>query len=139
MLMGIPSFYKKSISHKSAGILNFFKLSIMLASIVRFGAIMSLQPKDVAKVAHLARLALNEADISKYSENLTNILGFIEQMNEIDTSHIEPMAHPLDAQQRLRPDVVTETDQRELFQTLTTHTEAGLYLVPQVIETKLEE
>ncbi|MDF2867169.1 MAG: glutamyl-tRNA amidotransferase [Gammaproteobacteria bacterium] len=100
---------------------------------------MSLLPKDVAKVAHLARLALNEADIPKYSENLTNILGFIEQMNEVDTSHIEPMAHPLDAHQRLRPDVVTEHNQRELFQTLTLHTEAGLYLVPQVIETKIEE
>jgi len=100
---------------------------------------MSLTPKDVAKVAHLARLGINETDIAKYSDNLSNILGFIEQMNQIDTDNIEPMAHPLDAEQRLRPDCVSETNQRELFQTLTPHTEAGLYLVPQVIESKLEE
>lgn len=99
----------------------------------------SLDTDDVAKVAHLARLAIKSEDIPQYSENLNSILAFIEQMNEVDTAHVKPMAHPLDTQQRLRPDVVTETNQRELFQTLTPHTEAGLYLVPQVIEAKIEE
>jgi aspartyl-tRNA(Asn)/glutamyl-tRNA(Gln) amidotransferase subunit C len=99
---------------------------------------MSLQPKDVVKVAHLARLSLQEADIPKYSEHLSNILSFIEQMNQVDTQNIAPLAHPLDAHQRLRPDHVTEVDQRELFQGLTSHTEAGFYLVPQVIEAKEE-
>lgn len=100
---------------------------------------MSLPPEDVVKVAHLARLAISETDIPKYSENLTNILQFIEQMNQIDTRQVEPMAHPLDAHQRLREDKVTEQNQRELFQSLTPYTEAGLYLVPQVIESKAEE
>lgn len=100
---------------------------------------MSLTPEQVAKVAHLARLAVSEADITKYSQDLTNILGLIEQMNAIDTSNVEPMAYSHEASQRLRVDAVTEPDQRELFQTLTPHTEAGLYLVPQVIESKVEE
>lgn len=99
----------------------------------------SLSTEDVAKVAQLARLAIKPEDIPQYSENLNSILAFIEQMNEIDTTDITPMAHPLDTHQRLRADVVTETDQRALFQSLTAYTEAGLYLVPQVIEAKTEE
>ena len=61
-------------------------------------------------------------------------MQFVEQMNTVDTSGVVPMAHPLDAHQRLRPDEVTETDQRELFQAGAPLVEAGLYLVPKVIE-----
>ncbi len=97
---------------------------------------MSLQAKDVVKVAELARLNLADSDIAKYSEHLSNILTFIEQMDQVDTTDIAPQAHPMDAEQRLRPDEISEVDQRELFQSLTPYTEAGFYLVPQVIETK---
>ena len=95
---------------------------------------MSLEKADVEKIAHLARLSLNEADIPAYAENLSNILDLVEQMNSIDTSGVTPMAHPLDAVQRLRPDEVTEIDQRDHFQKIAPAVENGLYLVPKVIE-----
>lgn len=95
---------------------------------------MSLDKTDVEKIAHLARLAIDENDISSYALDLNNIFNLVEQMNETDTSNITPMAHPFDAHQRLRQDVVTESDQRELFQSIAPKTEAGIYLVPQVIE-----
>lgn len=95
---------------------------------------MDLNKSDVEKIAHLARLEINEADIPLYANNLTNILSFVEQMSAIDTTGVEPMAHPLAASQRLRPDIVTETNQRELFQSIAPQVEAGLYLVPKVIE-----
>lgn len=95
---------------------------------------MSLNETDIKKIAHLARLGISEHDIPKYSKELSNILDFVEQMNKIDTSNITPMAHPLDVAQRLRPDDITEPNQRELFQSIAPLVEAGLYLVPQVIE-----
>ena len=95
---------------------------------------MSLDRDDVVKIAHLARLAIDEADIPRYARELSNILALVEQMNRLDTTDVEPMAHPLDSSQRLRPDVPTESDQRELFQTTAPQVEAGLYLVPKVIE-----
>lgn len=94
---------------------------------------MSLDSNDVLKIAHLARLAIHQEDITHYARNLSNILDFVAQMNSADTTSIAPMAHPLDATQRLRPDAMTETDQRELFQQNAPMVEAGLYLVPQVI------
>ena len=95
---------------------------------------MSLDRDDVVKIAHLARLAIDEADIPRYARELSNILALVEQMNRVDTTDVEPMAHPLDTSQRLRPDVLTEDDQRELFQTNAPQVEAGLYLVPKVID-----
>jgi len=95
---------------------------------------MSLQKKDVENIAHLARLSINENDVSAYAENLSSILNLVEQMSSIDTRDISPMAHPMDALQRLRPDVVTETDQRDNFQHNAPLVEDGLYLVPKVIE-----
>lgn len=95
---------------------------------------MSLTKTDVENIAHLARLAIDDNDIPGYAKNLSNILELVEQMNAIDTSTVEPMAHPLDAVQRLRKDQVTETNQREHFQQVAPKTEAGLYLVPKVIE-----
>ena len=95
---------------------------------------MSLQREDVEKIAHLARIELSEEDIPLYTDNLSSILELVEQMNNIDTSDIIPMAHPLDAIARLRDDVVVETDQRDHFQQIAPQTEAGLYLVPKVIE-----
>jgi aspartyl-tRNA(Asn)/glutamyl-tRNA(Gln) amidotransferase subunit C len=95
---------------------------------------MSLDSDDVKKIAKLARLAIDEADVPGYATNLSNILGLVEQMNSVDTAGVLPMSHPLDAVQRLREDVVTETDQREEFQRIAPATENGLYLVPRVIE-----
>ena len=95
---------------------------------------MSLSPDVVKKIAHLARLNLSEADISLYASQLSRILGFIEQMSQIDTTQTEPLAHPLDVAQRLRTDHVTEENQRDKFQKIAPQTEAGLYLVPKVIE-----
>ena len=95
---------------------------------------MSLTLEDVKKIAHLARLNLSESDHDLYTSQLSNILDFIEQMSEVNTDEIEPQAHPLDLCQRLRPDDVTEADLREKYQDIAPETEAGLYLVPKVIE-----
>lgn len=95
---------------------------------------MSLAAEDVKKIAHLARLAISEQDIPLYARNLSNIFALVDAMNQVDTSAVEPMAHPLNVTQRLREDVVSEPNQREQFQALAPATEAGLYLVPKVIE-----
>ena len=95
---------------------------------------MSLTIDDVKKVARLARLAVSEQEAQTSQNQLNGIFGLIEQMQAVDTSGIEPMAHAQDVVQRLREDKVTETDQRELFQSVAPQTEAGLYLVPKVIE-----
>ena len=101
---------------------------------------MSLRVEDVYKVARLARLAITEQEAHTAYAQLTNIFGLIEEMQAVDTRGITPMSHAQDLSQRLREDVVTESSQRELFQSLAPQhegapqVEAGLYLVPQVIE-----
>ena len=95
---------------------------------------MSLQHSDIEKIAHLARLAVTEEDVPRHVRELSNILHMVEQMNSVDTHAVVPMAHPLEAGQRLRPDDITETDHREQFQSVAPQVEAGLYLVPKVIE-----
>jgi aspartyl-tRNA(Asn)/glutamyl-tRNA(Gln) amidotransferase subunit C len=95
---------------------------------------MSLGPDEVKKIAHLARLGIREEDIPEYARNLSDILSFVEQLGEVDTDAVAPMAHPLHALQRLREDRVVETNQREKFQQLAPQAQTGLYLVPKVIE-----
>jgi len=95
---------------------------------------MSLTPTDIEKIAHLARLQIEEADIPNYSRDLSNIIDLVDQMDAVDTSGVTPMAHPQDAVQRLRDDVVSEENQRDTFQSIAPATEDGLYLVPKVIE-----
>src|SRR5579862_7268861 len=95
---------------------------------------MSLTPEAVRKIAHLARLNLSESEIALYAPQLSRILDFIEQMNKTDTSKVEPLAHPLDLSQRLRLDQVSEPDLRKKFQQIAPQVEAGLYLVPKVID-----
>jgi len=95
---------------------------------------MALDVSDVEKIAHLARLGINADDIPEYTRNLSDILAFVEQLNAVDTTGVEPLAHPLEATQRLRADEVRERDEREDFQSIAPQTESGLYLVPQVIE-----
>jgi aspartyl-tRNA(Asn)/glutamyl-tRNA(Gln) amidotransferase subunit C len=95
---------------------------------------MSLTVDDVKKIAHLARLNLSAADTTLYAEQLSKIMDFVEQMSQADTANIEPAAHSYDISQRLRTDAVTESNQRAAFQAIAPEVEAGLYLVPQVIE-----
>lgn len=95
---------------------------------------MTLSIEEVAKIAKLASIQADEAELKQLQPELSNILKMIEAMDKVDTSNITPMAHPLDTTQRLREDVVTETDQHELFQSIAPKTEQDLYLVPQVIE-----
>jgi aspartyl-tRNA(Asn)/glutamyl-tRNA(Gln) amidotransferase subunit C len=96
---------------------------------------MKLKPEDVENIAHLARLAITEAELATYVTNLSKIVTFVEQLSAADTRDVEPMAHPLTGQtQRLRADEVTEQDQHERYQKNAPQVEAGLYLVPKVIE-----
>ncbi|PPD32096.1 MAG: Asp-tRNA(Asn)/Glu-tRNA(Gln) amidotransferase GatCAB subunit C [Methylomonas sp.] len=95
---------------------------------------MSLSASDVKKIAHLARLGIDEQQIEHYAKDLSSMLDLMTQMGQTNTDGVVPMAHPLDQMQRLRDDVVSETDQRDHFQTIAPQTEAGLYLVPKVID-----
>ncbi len=95
---------------------------------------MSLTSEQVNKIAHLARLGIDAGDVDAYARDLSGILDLVAQLDAQQTDQVQPMAHPLDQVQRLRPDVVTEENQRELFQALAPQVEEGLYLVPKVIE-----
>ncbi|RVU30685.1 MULTISPECIES: Asp-tRNA(Asn)/Glu-tRNA(Gln) amidotransferase subunit GatC [Neptunomonas] len=95
---------------------------------------MALNRTDVEKIAHLARLQIEESDVQAYADNLSNILDLVDQMQSVDTTDVSPLAHPLDAVQRLRADVVTEENQREALQSAAPAVENGLFLVPKVIE-----
>lgn len=95
---------------------------------------MAISTLEVSAIAKLARLAIAPEDIPGYAEQLSGILALVARMNEIDTTAVLPLAHPLDLSARLRPDAVTESDQRELFQSLAPEVDRGLYLVPKVIE-----
>lgn len=95
---------------------------------------MSLVLEDVKRVADLARIEISDEEARTTLVQLTEIFHLIEQMQAVNTSTIVPMSHAQDVVQRLRMDVVTESDQHELFQSLASQVEAGLYLVPKVIE-----
>lgn len=88
----------------------------------------------VKSVAHLARLAIDSTEIETTTEKFTAILALINEMQEVNTDNIVPLAHPLDHNQRLRPDVITETNQREQLLAGAPATAEGLFLVPRVIE-----
>ena len=94
----------------------------------------ALNDEDIRKIAWLARLQIDEADSPKYAEELSRVLDLVDELNQIDTTETEPMAHPTDAVQRLRADQVTEENQRDKFQSIAPLAEDGLYLVPRVIE-----
>ena len=95
---------------------------------------MTLKLDDVQRAAHLARIAIDEAEAGAVLAQLGRVFAMIEQMRAVDVRGIEPMAHAQDLMLRLRDDAVTEGNQRELFQSVAPQTEAGLYLVPKVIE-----
>ena len=113
---------------------------------------MSINNEDVEKIAHLARLAVGPEELDTYTRNLSQILDLVEQElaqdlldgrrrdhdleggNAVDTENVTPMAHPHEAHQRLREDVVTEGNQRDKFTRLAPASENGLFLVPKVLD-----
>jgi len=95
---------------------------------------MKLTRDQVESIAHLARLEISGDEAPTYVDNLSRIIDFVQQLEQCDTEGVTPMAHPLNMTQPLRPDAVTETDQRALYQQNAQAVESGLYLVPRVIE-----
>ena len=96
---------------------------------------MSLTRQDVEKIAHLARLAITDQEMPVYVTSLSSIVNFVDELARADTKDTLPMAHPLVGQhQRLRPDAVTEVDRHEKYQANAPSVQAGLYVVPRVIE-----
>lgn len=93
-----------------------------------------MNPSDIQKLAELARLEIRDDAVEEVASSITDVLALVDKLQAADTQGIVPMAHPLDAVQRLRPDEVTEDNRREAFQAIAPATEAGLYLVPKVIE-----
>jgi len=94
----------------------------------------ALKLEDINKLGELARLRIEPDEVDDLVAKLTSILSFVDQLQAAETDSVEPMAHPLDRSQRLRPDEVTETDQHELYQLNAPRVERDLYLVPKVIE-----
>ena len=95
---------------------------------------MALTRSQVENIANLARLEISEEEIPAYVDNLSRIIDFVDQLENARTDHVEPMAHPLNMSQPLRADEVTERNLRDRVQANASQTEAGLYLVPKVIE-----
>ncbi|MDO8272375.1 MAG: Asp-tRNA(Asn)/Glu-tRNA(Gln) amidotransferase subunit GatC [Gammaproteobacteria bacterium] len=95
---------------------------------------MALEKSDVEKIAHLARLHIDATEAQEVANRISSILDLIDQMQSVETRNVAPLAHPFDAVQRLRPDVVTEKNEREYLQKIAPSVQKGLYLVPKVIE-----
>jgi aspartyl-tRNA(Asn)/glutamyl-tRNA(Gln) amidotransferase subunit C len=95
---------------------------------------MPLNLDDIRRVAHLARIEVTDADLQAAQRELNGILNLVEQLQAAETAGVEPMAHAQDVTLRLREDEITESDQRARFQSIAPRVDAGLYLVPKVIE-----
>ena len=95
---------------------------------------MALTLEDVKRVAHLARLAIDDAEARAVLSQINDVFKLIAEMQAVDTRGVEPMSHALDVVQRLREDSVTESDQHTVFRSVAPEMEGGLYLVPKVIE-----
>ena len=95
---------------------------------------MSLTSDDVKRVAKLARLGLTDVETTETLAQLNSILELVDQMQQIETDGVAPLAHPLELKQTLRADTVAETNQRDKFQAIAPFADAGLYLVPRVVE-----
>jgi aspartyl-tRNA(Asn)/glutamyl-tRNA(Gln) amidotransferase subunit C len=94
----------------------------------------NIEKSDIEKIARLARISINEGEVDELTRRLGNILALVDELKAVDTSGVAPMANPHDANQRLRADIVTEPNLRDAFQAIAPETEAGLYLVPKVLE-----
>lgn len=97
---------------------------------------MSINQTDLARIAELSKLRLSDDESGAFQDKLNNVLKMVDCLTELDATDIEPLTHPLEQTQRLRADVVTETNQRELLQSIAPNVKAGLYLVPQVVDTE---
>ena len=95
---------------------------------------MTIERSDIEKLGELSRIGITEENIAETTRSIGEVLNLVTQLQNADTDGIEPMAHPLDEVQRLRPDVVTEKNNRERFQAIAPAVEEGLFLVPKVIE-----
>jgi aspartyl-tRNA(Asn)/glutamyl-tRNA(Gln) amidotransferase subunit C len=99
---------------------------------------MKLSPDDLKRIAHLARIAVTDADVAVLQTQLNGIFGLIDELQAVDTKGVEPLSHPLDVihdmAQRLREDRITEVDQREANMTNAPAQENGLFLVPKVLD-----
>jgi aspartyl-tRNA(Asn)/glutamyl-tRNA(Gln) amidotransferase subunit C len=95
---------------------------------------MTLTVDEVKNIAHLARLGFSDEEIEGFTGNLSRIIDLVDQLDEAETDNVVPMAHPLHMNQPMRQDTVTESDQRDRYQENAPRTEAGLYLVPRVID-----
>ncbi len=95
---------------------------------------MTITPEELSTVAALAKLDISAEELPNYMDQINGVLRLIQNMQAVNTDDIEPLSHPLELQQRLREDVVSETNQRDALQAIAPETAAGLYLVPKVIE-----
>ena len=95
---------------------------------------MAFDRTEVDKIAHLARLHIDDAEADEVAARIADILELINRMQSVDTVAVEPLAYPHAISQRLRADQVTETDRREELQLLAPAVDCGLFLVPKVIE-----
>ena len=95
---------------------------------------MTITPEELSTVAALAKLDISAEELPNYMDQINGVLTLIQNMQAVNTDDIEPLSHPLELQQRLREDVVSETNQRDALQAIAPETAAGLYLVPKVIE-----
>ena len=95
---------------------------------------MSVSPQDVEKVALLARLTISESDLHEVTERFARVLDLVDELNTIDTQDVVPMSNPHDMEQRLRPDAVTRSNEREALMASAPLQEQGYFLVPKVID-----
>lgn len=95
---------------------------------------MPIEKTQVREIAWLARLAIEDEAMAGYAKDMADILALVEQMQAVDTSAVEPLAHPLEIAAQLRPDSVNEENRREDFQQTAPQTRDGFYIVPRFVE-----
>ena len=95
---------------------------------------MKIEDSVVKNIAELTKLKFTDDEFAEIRNSMTKILELVEQMQQVDTHGVIPLANPLDATQPLRPDIVTEENKRAIYQRFDPETQDGLYLVPKVIE-----
>jgi len=95
---------------------------------------MSIKKSEIAYISSLSKLKMEDVEMDNYTRQISDILKMIQQLEKVDTDDIEPMAHPLNMKQRLRADVITEENQRDLYQNNAVEFEEGFYKVPKVID-----
>ena len=95
---------------------------------------MAINEQEMKTLLELSKLNIDDSSLEEFKQDLTNILGLLDQLQQVDTTGVEALTNPRDDMQRLREDKVTETNQREALQKNAPASEAGLYLVPKVVE-----